>query len=68
MSVTERYVGTGEAAEAVGVSPDSLLRWFYAGKVTPAYVTPGQHARWVIEDLRQQLGLPPESPEPAPES
>jgi len=48
-------VATGVAAKAIGVAHSTLARWWAEGKVTPALVTPGGHARWDVEDLREQL-------------
>lgn len=48
-------VPTGVAAKAIGVGHSTLARWWAEGKVTPALVTPGGHARWDVEDLRRQL-------------
>jgi excisionase family DNA binding protein len=53
--VVSRYVGTGEAADAVGVSRNTLERWARLGKVKPASRTAGKHYRWDIEDLQRQL-------------
>lgn len=57
-------VATGVAAKAIGVGHSTLARWWKDGEVTPALVTPGGHARWDIEELREQLraqrrGTPP---------
>jgi DNA-binding transcriptional MerR regulator len=48
-------VPTGDAAKAIGVAHSTLARWWKEGLVTPALVTPGGHARWHVEDLREQL-------------
>jgi DNA-binding transcriptional MerR regulator len=48
-------VATGVAAKALGVAHSTLARWWAEGLVTPALVTPGNHARWDVEDLRAQL-------------
>lgn len=48
-------LSTGAAAAAFGVSRGTLARWWAEGIVTPALITPGGHARWDIEDLREQL-------------
>ena len=53
--MASRYVTTGEAAEAIGVSRNTLERWARDGRVTPANRTAGRHYRWDIDDLRQQL-------------
>lgn len=49
-------VTTTKAAVALGVNPATLWRWQQAGRITPAWVTPGGHARWDMNALRQQLG------------
>ena len=46
---------TGKAAKALGVSLSTLTRWAHAGLVRPAYVSPGGHFRWDLDDLRAQL-------------
>jgi predicted site-specific integrase-resolvase len=48
-------VATGQAAKAIGVAHSTLARWWKDGYVTPALVTPGNHARWNVDDLREQL-------------
>jgi len=50
-----RYVTTGEAARALGVSTATLTRWVAAGKVTPAEVTLGGHYRWHLPTLLAQV-------------
>lgn len=50
-----RYVTTGEAARALGVSTATLTRWVAAGKVTPAETTVGGHYRWYLPSLRAQV-------------
>lgn len=46
---------TRRAADAIGVGVSTLQAWAAAGTVTPAWRTPGGHARWDLEDLRRQL-------------
>lgn len=53
--MSSEYVPTAEAARAVGFSRNTLLRWAREGLVTPAYRSPGGHARWDIADLQRQL-------------
>lgn len=48
-------VSTGEAARALGIGRSTLARWKADGLVTPALITAGNHARWDLEDLREQL-------------
>ena len=50
-----KLVTTGVAADAIGVAHQTLYEWWKDGKVTPALVTPGGHARWDVADLRDQL-------------
>ena len=38
-----KFFSIGEAAEAIGVSIDTLRRWDAEGKFRPAYVSPGKH-------------------------
>ncbi|MEU6643194.1 helix-turn-helix domain-containing protein [Saccharomonospora sp. NPDC046836] len=56
MAQQERPVGSGEAARLLGVHRTTLLRWWQDGKVKPLYTTPGGQARWLMSDLRRQLG------------
>jgi excisionase family DNA binding protein len=53
--VPPEYVTTSEAAKALGVGRSTLARWWAEGQVTPAFVTPGGHARWDVADLMRQL-------------
>lgn len=48
-------VTTTEAARELGIGRSTLARWWADGLVTPALVTAGGHARWDVEDLREQL-------------
>jgi predicted site-specific integrase-resolvase len=50
-----QLVGTGEAAAAVGIARSPLWRHVQEGKVTPTLYTAGGHARFDIEELKQQL-------------
>lgn len=50
-----RYIPTGDAARALGISTATLTRWAVAGKVTPAERTIGGHYRWDMTSLRAQL-------------
>jgi len=58
-----RLITTGKAARALGIDPATLWRWYQAGTIRPAWVTPGGHARWDLDDLRRQLGLGAEARE-----
>jgi len=48
-------VSTGEAAKAIGVAHSTLARWWNDGVVMPTLVTAGGHARWDLDELREQL-------------
>ena len=50
-----KLVSTGVAADALGVAHFTLFRWWKDGIVTPALVTAGGHARWDLDELREQL-------------
>jgi len=57
-----RYVTTGVAARALGVSTATLTRWAAAGRVTPAERTLGGHYRWDLGALRAEVrGEAPQS-------
>jgi predicted site-specific integrase-resolvase len=53
--MTKRLVPTSDAAEEIGVSTATLLRWVKEGKITPTDETLGHHYRWDLDDLRAQL-------------
>lgn len=53
----QHLVSTDQAAEVIGVDRTTLFRWAKEGKAKPAYITPGRHMRWDVEDLRRQVGL-----------
>jgi DNA-binding transcriptional MerR regulator len=48
-------IATGAAARELGIDRGTLVRWWQHGLVTPAIVTAGGHARWDLQELRQQL-------------
>ena len=48
-------VATGVAARELGIDRGTLVRWWQHGLVTPTIVTAGGHARWDLQELRQQL-------------
>jgi predicted site-specific integrase-resolvase len=50
-----RLVATGVAARELGIGRATLARWWADGKVHPAFVTAGGHARWDVADLRRQV-------------
>ncbi len=49
----QRFVGIGEAAEALGVSIDTLRRWDRTGKLVGER-TPGGHRRYDLAKLRPE--------------
>jgi excisionase family DNA binding protein len=52
-----KLLTTREAAHAIGVGISTLQGWAASGKITPAWRTPGGHARWDLDDLKRQLGI-----------
>lgn len=48
-------VTTKPAADAIGVHPATLWRYYREGLVTPAATTPKGQTRWDIEDLVRQV-------------
>jgi 8-oxo-dGTP pyrophosphatase MutT (NUDIX family) len=59
-------VGSNAAAKAIGVGRGTLWRWWKAGHVVPAWVTPAGQARWDLADLRRQLRKREEAAMPEP--
>lgn len=55
MVADERLLSTGQLARVLGVSPTAIRDWQAAGAIHPAYVTPGNHARWRLADVRAEL-------------
>ena len=55
MGPEQRLITTGSAARALGIDPATLWRWYQAGRVRPAWVTPGGHSRWDLADLCLKL-------------
>lgn len=56
----EKLITTQEAADALGISRTTLIRYAERSYVTPARVLPSGHRRWRLDDLRRQLAeLPP---------
>jgi RyR domain/MerR family regulatory protein len=51
----DRYITTGPAARALGISTATLTRWAAAGLVTPAERTAGGHYRWDLTALRAEV-------------
>jgi DNA-binding transcriptional MerR regulator len=52
---SERLVGTGEAARALGISPRTLAHYAQTGQLEPALVLPSGYYKWDVEDIRRQL-------------
>lgn len=70
--MTKRYASTGEAAEYLGISRNTLHRWVKQGLVEPAFRTPQRgDMRWELDDLDRQLhrktGEPVTEPSSKPE-
>ena len=53
-----KYATSQEAADHVGVAVSTLQAWAAKGLITPAWRTPGGHARWDLAELDRQLQLP----------
>jgi excisionase family DNA binding protein len=51
-----RLLTTGKAAELLGVTPDTVLRWVRKGRLTARY-TAGGHCRIRFQDLEPLLGV-----------
>lgn len=47
-----RRVGVGEAAERLGVHPETLRRWEAAGRITSTR-TPGNQRRYLVTDVEE---------------
>lgn len=47
---------------ALSIDRSTLARWQREGRVTPAFVTAGGHARWDLEDLKRQIREGPPQP------
>lgn len=62
MPPKRRLVGTGAAANGIGVDPATLWRWAQAGRVHPELRTAGGQARWDVDKLRRQLDDLQEAP------
>ncbi|MEU6204616.1 NUDIX domain-containing protein [Micromonospora musae] len=57
MQHERKLVSTSRAARDLDVHPSTLWRWQQAGRITPAWTTPGGQARWDLEELHRQLGI-----------
>lgn len=50
-----RLITTAELAKALEVSARSIQRWRQLGWLEPTSTTLGGHARWRLEDVREQI-------------
>ncbi|WP_219416797.1 MerR family transcriptional regulator [Pseudonocardia nigra] len=50
-----RLVPTSELARVLGLSGRTIQRYRQAGVLEPDVVSPGGHARWDVEKVRQRL-------------
>jgi excisionase family DNA binding protein len=58
--MAKRYVGTGEAADYLGITRQTLQRWVKEGLVTPAFRTPRRgDMRWDLDSIDRQLTSTP---------
>ena len=46
---------TGELATELEVSPRAVQNWARRGFITPAFITPGGHMRWHLDDVRAEI-------------
>jgi len=53
--VTDDLITTADLAARFKVSSRTVQQWRRKGWITPEVVTPGGHARWVEQDVRDQL-------------
>jgi excisionase family DNA binding protein len=60
--VSRKLLTSKEAADALGVAVSTLQAWAAKGIVTPAWRTPGGHARWDLAELERQLDMPAHEP------
>ena len=56
---------TGKAAELLGVTPDTVLRWIRKGRLT-AHYTAGGHCRLRLQDLKRFMGVESRDLAPVP--
>jgi Predicted transcriptional regulators len=50
-----RLLTTAELARALGLSARTIQRYRQAGLIRPAEVSLGGHARWDVDDVREQI-------------
>jgi DNA-binding transcriptional MerR regulator len=48
-------ITTGELAKRLGISRETVRRYWNLGDLTPAELSPAGHPRWVEEDVREQM-------------
>lgn len=53
--MSQRYVSIGKAADLLGVHVDTLREWDAEGKLCPIK-TPGNHRRYLLEDIESLCG------------
>lgn len=51
--VMKNMVSLTQAAEKLGVNPQTLRRWHASGKFQPSFVSPGGHRYYSLSDLEQ---------------
>ena len=59
--MSQRYVSIGKAADLIGVHVDTLREWDAEGKLIPVK-TPGNHRRYLLEDIESLCGNAPKKP------
>lgn len=50
-----RYLTTSELSHRLGIAARTIQGWRKNGLITPALVTAGGQARWIEQDVRDQL-------------
>ncbi len=50
-----RYLTTSELSHHLGIAARTIQGWRKKGLITPALVTAGGQARWIEQDVRDQL-------------
>ena len=55
MSERRRLITTAELARALGITARTIQRYRADGHITPAEETLGGRARWIEEDVREQM-------------
>ncbi|MEJ2862548.1 MerR family DNA-binding transcriptional regulator [Actinomycetospora flava] len=57
---------TGQLANELEVHVHTVQRWHREGLIRPAWVTPGGHPRWAVEDVRSRLAEVPRDRDSGP--